>query len=56
MKELGNSWNSRLILAGGGSNVDSDVVDSKTGVAHNDDPSDWGKTSYGVGLGGSFCN
>ena len=34
--------------------MDSDVVDSKTGVAHNDDPSDWGKTSYGVGFGGSF--
>jgi hypothetical protein len=30
-------------LAGGGSNVDSDVVDNNSGVSHKDDPSDWGK-------------
>ena len=30
-------------MAGGGSNVDSDVVDSNSGVSHKDDPSDWGK-------------
>ena len=31
-------------MAGGGNSVDSDVVDSNSGVSHKDDPSDWGKT------------
>jgi WD40 repeat protein len=41
---ISTSANTSLI-GGGGNNVDSDVVDSKPGVVHKDDPSDWGLPS-----------
>ena len=36
-------WTTRSHLAGGGNNVDSDVVDSNSGVVHKNDSSNWGK-------------